>query len=200
MELNGDRFLRNASAWNGTTTVSPVALNTTLTSSKEPSLILKALQYNMLLTSSVAIGLLISILWCICHFVVKWCHSRSLNQYRSQQDANSRFFNSLGIPMSQHPHLTPAQRNAAAQAEMKSLQQQQQQHNSQSPRSSAEGKGSPLLDARNSNDARDITAQTTSLITSSSPHAVQRKQTYEELRARMMLNSEKYGAGSTVTA
>merc|ERR1712214_78875 len=84
----------------------------------KPNLFIQALQYNMLLTSSVIIGIMISFLWCICHFVVKWCHSRSLNQYRSQQESSTRFFNSLGIPMSQHPHLSPAQRNQAMQQEL----------------------------------------------------------------------------------
>lgn len=194
--------------------------------SPEPSLILQALQYNMLLTSSALIGLLISFLWCICHFVVKWCHSRSLNQYQSQQETTSRFFNSLGIPMSQHPHLSPAQRSAAVEAEMKQQiianqnigilggNKKHDEENADSVTSDSKnqqngfGRGqcdfpnaeTSLLNTSNEQNQSKISQNTNNSNSTTTPSrsAVQRKQTYDEMYARM--NAVCKGPGSIMTA
>lgn len=209
-------------------------LSTPLEPAPEPSLILQALQYNMLLTSSALIGLLISFLWCICHFVVKWCHSRSLNQYQSQQETTSRFFNSLGIPMSQHPHLSPAQRSAAVEAEMKQEiianqnigimggkkrdaengnfeTKNEQNGNSMNSdtRNQQNGFGgqcdfpnaeTSLLNTSNEQNNSKISQNTNNSNSTTTPSrsAVQRKQTYDEMYARMNANCK--GPGSIMTA
>jgi len=199
----------------------------------EPSLILQALQYNMLLTSSALIGLLISFLWCICHFVVKWCHSRSLNQYQSQQETTSRFFNSLGIPMSQHPHLSPAQRSAAVEAEMKQeiianqnigiLGEKKGENGNFETRNEQNGNcmnsdtinpengfgggqcdfpnaETSLLNTSNEQNNSKISQNTNNSNSTTTPlrSAVQRKQTYDEMYARMNANCK--GPGSIMTA
>jgi len=188
--------------------------------SAKPSLFIQALQYNMLLTSSVIIGIMISFLWCICHFVVKWCHSRSLNQYRSQQESSTRFFNSLGIPMSQHPHLSPAQRNQAMQQE---LAEAMKMHEKASKVNNTKNNGNivrnynaenghggdfnnssdnqtpeaaSLLHSNNTNNSNSNNTHNNQTTTPS--RSVQRKQTYDEMYARMSANCK--GPGAIMTA
>jgi len=64
---------------------------------KSENFIMRALQFNMLLTCSVFLAIFISCLWCICHFVVKWCHQRSVNQYNREQEAVNQYYRGLGL-------------------------------------------------------------------------------------------------------
>jgi MFS superfamily sulfate permease-like transporter len=193
-----------------------VATNST-NESAQPSLFIQALQYNMLLTSSVIIGIMISFLWCICHFVVKWCHSRSLNQYRSQQESSTRFFNSLGIPMSQHPHLSPAQRNQAMQQELAEAMKMHEKASKINEEFNSKNNGNIVRNYNTENtgdfnnssqnpeaNASLLHSNNTNNSNSNNSHnntpsrSVQRKQTYDEMYARMSANCK--GPGAIMTA